>query len=157
MMGFLTGFLLPCLYAVMACVAFCFILNQRGLLLVVSSLGGGVGWAVCLLCAFTGSDVIQYFAGAVAVALYAEVMARLLKAPATGFLVVGILPFVPGGGIYYTMEYCLSGDTELFLTTGIHTFGVAGAVAVGILLVSSITRLLREGRAPKNRHLGGEK
>ena len=141
MMGFLTGFLLPCLYAVMACVAFCFILNQRGLLLMVSSLGGGVGWAVCLLCAFTGSDVIQYFAGAVAVALYAEVMARLLKAPATGFLVVGILPFVPGGGIYYTMEYCLSGNTQLFLSTGIHTFGVAGAVAVGLLLASSLVRL----------------
>lgn len=141
MMGFLTGFLLPCLYAVLACVAFCFILNQRGLLLVVSSLGGGVGWAVCLLCAFTGSDVIQYFAGAVAVALYAEVMARLLKAPATGFLVVGILPFVPGGGIYYTMEYCLSGNTQLFLSTGIHTFGVAGAVAVGLLLASSLVRL----------------
>ena len=141
MMGFLTGFLLPCLYAVMACVAFCFILNQRGLLLVVSSLGGGVGWAVCLLCAFTGSDIVQYFAGAVAVALYAEVMARLLKAPATGFLVVGILPFVPGGGIYYTMEYCLSGNTQLFLSTGIHTFGVAGAVAVGLLLASSLVRL----------------
>ena len=141
MMGFLTGFLLPCLYAVMACVAFCFILNQRGLLLVASSLGGGVGWAVCLLCAFTGSDIVQYFAGAVAVALYAEVMARLLKAPATGFLVVGILPFVPGGGIYYTMEYCLSGNTQLFLSTGIHTFGVAGAVAVGLLLASSLVRL----------------
>jgi uncharacterized membrane protein YjjB (DUF3815 family) len=141
MMGFLTGFLLPCLYAVLACVAFCFILNQRGLLLVVSSLGGGVGWAVCLLCAFTGSDIVQYFAGAVAVALYAEVMARLLKAPATGFLVVGILPFVPGGGIYYTMEYCLSGNTQLFLSTGIHTFGVAGAVAVGLLLASSLVRL----------------
>ena len=141
MMGFLTGFLLPCLYAVLACVAFCFILNQRGLLLVVSSLGGGVGWAVCLLCAFTGSDIVQYFAGAVAVALYAEAMARLLKAPATGFLVVGILPFVPGGGIYYTMEYCLSGNTQLFLSTGIHTFGVAGAVAVGLLLASSLVRL----------------
>ena len=141
MMGFLTGFLLPCLYAVLACVAFCFILNQRGLLLVVSSLGGGVGGAVCLLCAFTGSDIVQAVAGAVAVALYAEVMARLLKAPATGFLVVGILPFVPGGGIYYTMEYCLSGNTQLFLSTGIHTFGVAGAVAVGLLLASSLVRL----------------
>lgn len=134
MMEIFTGLLLPCFYAVMACVAFCLVLNHHGKLMVVSSLGGGVGWAA-----------------------YAEVMARLMKAPATGFLVVGILPFVPGGGIYYTMEYCLSGDTELFLTTGIHTFGVAGAVAVGILLVSSITRLLREGRAPKNRHLGGEK
>lgn len=140
-MAFLTGFLFPCFYAVMACIAFCLILNQRGLLLLISSLGGGVGWAVCLLCAFTGSDVVQYFAGAMAVALYAEVMARVFKAPATGFLVVGILPFVPGGGIYYTMEYCLSGDTQLFLSTGIHTFGVAGAVAVGLLLASSLVRL----------------
>ena len=147
MMGFLTGFLLPCLYAVLACVAFCFILNQRGLLLVVSSLGGGGGWAVCLLCAFTGSDIVQYFAGAVAVALYAEVMARLLKAPATGFLVVGILPFVPGGGIYYTMEYCLSGNTQLFLSTGIHTFGVAGAVAVlGLALLPFLDLLVRTDR-----------
>ncbi len=152
MMGFLTGFLLPCLYAVLACVAFCFILNQRGLLLVVSSLGGGVGWAVCLLCAFTGSDIVQYFAGAVAVALYAEVMARLLKAPATGFLVVGILPFVPGGGIYYTMEYCLSGNTQLFLSTGIHTFGVAGAVAVGLLLASSLVRLALPLFQRRNNH-----
>ena len=152
MMGFLAGFLLPCLYAVLACVAFCFILNQRGLLLVVSSLGGGVGWAVCLLCAFTGSDIVQYFAGAVAVALYAEAMARLLKAPATGFLVVGILPFVPGGGIYYTMEYCLSGNTQLFLSTGIHTFGVAGAVAVGLLLASSLVRLALPLFQRRNNH-----
>jgi len=65
--------------------------------------------------------------------------------------VVGILPFVPGGGIYYTMEYCLSGNTQLFLSTGIHTFGVAGAVAVGILLVSSVTRLLRPVRMVQDR------
>ena len=90
MSGFLTGFLLPCVYAVMACLAFCFLLNQRGRLMVVSSLGGGVGWAVCLLCAFTGSDILQYFAGSVAVAIYAEVMARVMKSPATGFLVVGV-------------------------------------------------------------------
>ncbi len=140
--GFLRDFLLPCVYAVMACLAFCLLLNQRGRLMLASSLGGGVGWAVCLLCAFTQSDIVQYFAGAVAVAVYAEIMARVMKSPATGFLVVGILPFVPGGGIYYTMEYCLAGDTQMFLTTGIHTFGVAGAVAVGILLVSSLTRLL---------------
>ena len=118
----LTGFLLPCVYAVMACLAFCLLLNQRGRLMVASSL-----------------------------AVYAEVMARVMKSPATGFLVVGVLPFVPGGGIYYTMEYCLSGDTQLFLSTGIHTFGVAGAVAVGILLVSSVTRLLRPVRMVQDR------
>ena len=68
MMEIFTGLLLPCFYAVMACVAFCLVLNHHGKLMVVSSLGGGVGWAACLLCAFTGSDIVQYFAGAVAVA-----------------------------------------------------------------------------------------
>lgn len=142
MNGFFTDFFLPCVYAVAACLSFCLLLDQRGRLMVVSSLGGGVGWAVYLLCAFSGSDTFQYFAGSVAVAIYAEIMARVMKSPATGFLVVGVLPFVPGGGIYYTMEYCIAGDTQQFLTTGIHTLGVAGSVAVAILLVSSVTRLL---------------
>ena len=151
MSGFLTGFRPPGVSAVLASRALCYILTQRGRLRVDSPWGGGVGWAVCLLCAFTGSDILQYFAGSVAVAIYAEVMARVMKSPATGFLVVGVLPFVPGGGIYYTMEYCIAGDTQQFLTTGIHTFGVAGSVAVGILLVSSATRLLHPIKMAQDR------
>lgn len=152
-MAFFADFLLPCFYSVLACAASCIILGRKGPLMLVSSLGGGVGWAVCLLCAFTGSDIVQYFFGAVAVALYAEVMARVCKATVTGFLVVGILPFVPGGGIYYTMDYCLSGDTQQFLSTGIHTFGIAGAVAVGLLLASSLVRLFLSVLHKKEAHL----
>ena len=55
----------------------------------------------------------------------------MFKAPVTGFLTIGILPLVPGGGIYYTMEYCVSGQTSQFIETGIHTFAIAGALAVG--------------------------
>ena len=39
------------------------------------------------------------------VSALAELLARLLKAPATIFLVIGIIPLVPGGGLYYTMDY----------------------------------------------------
>ena len=67
-------------------------------------------------------------------------MARVNRAPVTGFLLVGLLPLVPGGGIYYTMEYGISGDTINFLQTGLHTFGIAGSLALGILVVSSIVR-----------------
>lgn len=58
-------------------------------------------------------------------------------------MTIGILPLVPGGGIYYTMEYCVSGQTELFIETGIHTFAIAGALAVGVLIVSSLVRLFQ--------------
>ena len=67
-----------------------------------------------------GSDLAQYLISTIVVSAYAEVMARVFKAPVTGFLTIGILPLVPGGGIYYTMEYCVSGQTSQVIETGTH-------------------------------------
>ena len=48
---------------------------------------------------------------------------------------------MPGGGIYYSMEHAMSGDIDLFLSTLLHTLGLAGALAVGVLTVASLVRL----------------
>ena len=129
--------------AFLGSMGFALVFHIRREKLVLASLGGLLSWGIYLaLSGWTEQDVPRFLAATAAAAIYAEIMARVLKAPATGFLIVGILPFVPGGGIYYTMEYCLSGDTQQFLSTGIHTFGVAGAVAVGLLLASSLVRLV---------------
>ena len=109
-------------------------------------LGGAVGWFVYLLAAPFGNDIFQNFAGTVVLSIYAELMARLRRKPATGYLLVALFPLVPGGGIYYTMEYCIAGNTDLFLETGLHTLGVAGVLALGVLLVSSVVRMF--GRSP---------
>ena len=96
---------------------------------------------VYLLCAPAQNDLLQYFVGTIALAVYAEIMARVRRAPATGYLHVALLPMVPGGGIYYTMEYGIAGNTERFLETGMHTLGIAGSLALGILVVSSVARI----------------
>ena len=62
-----------------------------------------------------------------------------LAVPVTSYLLVALFPLVPGGGIYYTMEHALNGDTELFLDTLMHTLGLAGALAVGVMVVSVTT------------------
>ena len=113
---FVRDLLLPCLFASIGCLGFCFILNVRGRLMLFATLGGALGWGVFLLCGplFPG-DIIRYLVGTVAVAAYGEAMARICKVPATSFLLVGLLPFVPGGGIYYTMEYCINGDIDQFM------------------------------------------
>ena len=36
----------------------------------------------------------------------------------------------------------MSGETSLFLSSLLHTLGLAGALAVGVLLVSSLMRLV---------------
>ncbi|HJF55737.1 threonine/serine exporter family protein [Anaerotruncus colihominis] len=136
--------LLPCLYSFIGCIGYClsFNIRPRKQMLLLSSAGGALGWCVYLLCGGMKNDIIQSFFAIIVVAVYSEIMARLYKAPATVYLVVGLIPLVPGGGIYYTMEYCINGDMMNFMNTGIHTFGIAGALSIGILLVSGGVRLL---------------
>ena len=57
-----------------------------------------------MLCNGLGSDIFQCFIATVVVSIYSEILARKCKAPTTCFQIVSILPLVPGGGIYYTME-----------------------------------------------------
>ena len=61
------------------------------------------------------------------------------------------LPLVPGGGIYYAMGYCLEGDTEQFLSALLGTLSMAAALAVGVILASSLFRAVfpRLARVPK--------
>lgn len=130
-----------CLWAFLACLAFCLIFNIRSRGFMFYALGGALGWFVFLLLSPAGSDIFQSFVASVSVSIYSEGMARALKKPVTGLQLVSILPLVPGGGIYYTMEYCVIGNNTMFLRTGLHTLGIAGALAMGILLVSSLFRL----------------
>ena len=68
-------------------------------------------------------------------------MARVRKCPATGYLLIAFITLVPGAGIYNMMDAALRGDTQDFLTTGLHTLSIAGSLAVGVLVVSSLVRM----------------
>lgn len=77
------------------------------------------------------SDVPKYFIATVVISVYSEIMARVCKVPVTLFLTTAVLPLVPGGGMYYTMEYCVRGETSLFAETGLHTLGFGRRYCVG--------------------------
>ena len=135
-------YLLPCVYAFLACIGFSMLFNIHGAGMLICAGGGGLGRLCYLLTGpLVGNDIIQSFFAALVISAWSEVMARLRKCPVTSYLLVALFPLVPGGGIYYTMEHALNGDTELFLDTLMHTLGLAGALAVGVLLVASVVRL----------------
>lgn len=140
-MELLTEYLLPVLFAFCASLGFAIIYNIHGFGILICALGGGLGWLVYLLAAPLGDDITQTLLATIAIAIYSECMARVRRCPVTGYLLVGIFPLVPGGGVYYTMEYAINGETMLFLSTFLHTLGLAGALAVGVLLVSSFVRM----------------
>ncbi len=143
--------LLPCLYSFIATVGFCIIFNIRGKMVFFASLGGALGWLAYELSSFFGNDLSQYFIATVVIALYSEIMARLHKVPVTVYLIAALIPLVPGSGIYYTMEHFIDGNNDAFLTTFIHTIAIAGCLAFGILLVSSLVRLSNRIKLDKHR------
>lgn len=133
---------LPVLWAFLSSLVFCGIFNVKDKkIILVSALGGGLGWFAYLISAPFASVVMQNFIAAITVALFSEFMSRLLKTPSTVFLVIGVLPMVPGGGIYYTMEYGVQGNTQMFIEKGIETISVAAAIAVGVSVASALFRM----------------
>lgn len=146
-MEVLTGYILPCVYAFVACIGFSVLYNIHGFGMVICAFGGSLGWLAYLLTEFVFlDDFLRILVAAMVVAIYAEVMARIRKCPVTSYLLVGIFPLVPGSGIYYAMEHAINGETEEFISTLLNTLGLAGSLAVGALLVSSTVRLLNARR-----------
>lgn len=128
---------LPCVCAFMACVGFTLMFNIHGGGKLIAGVGGALGWLVYLL---AGSTIFAAFLAAAVIGVFAEVMSRVRRCPVTGYVLVALLPLVPGGGVYYAMRYCVSGETDRFLSTLLHTFGMAAALAVGAMLASSVFR-----------------
>ncbi len=131
------------LFAFFACIASGVLFQLRRSKLVCAALGGALAWLIFALCSqWLHNDIACYFLATLAISLYSELMARRNRTPATVYLIVAILPLVPGGGLYLTMEYFIQGQTSLGIAQGLHTLGIAGALAIGIVLVSSTVRLI---------------
>ena len=150
---------LPCIYAFLACIGFSLLFNIHGAAgMLICAGGGALGWLVYLLAApLVHSDITQSFLAALAISAWSEIMARLRRCPVTSYLLVALFPLVPGGGIYYTMEHAMSGETSLFLESLLHTLGLAGALAVGVLLVASLARLVTNYQNGHHRLPGGKR
>ena len=106
---------------------------------------GRASWLIYLVSVELGcGSILAYFWSALFASIYSESMARIRKYPAISYLVIAIFPMIPGAGAYYTMNYAVRGDMDMFAQTGMHTAAIAGILAVGILLGSTFFRLLRK-------------
>ena len=87
-----------------ACVGFAYWFNVKGIQVLYSGVGAFFTWLVYALLYDYGCDnFTATLVGAIFVALYAQIMARVNKAPATIFQTVCAFPLVPGPNLYYMM------------------------------------------------------
>jgi uncharacterized membrane protein YjjB (DUF3815 family)/ASC-1-like (ASCH) protein len=109
----------------------------------VCCVGGMLTWCVVLffdnlnLGIFTSNLIGSIFA-----ILFSSCVAIKIKLPSTILLTTCVVPLVPGGSLYYTMQYLISKDFAMFYEYGLKTIltalGIAGGIVVGSIIFSAI-------------------
>ncbi len=136
-------FLLECTAGVIGCIGFSILFNIHKMGILFGCIGGIIGWsAYCTVIALGGSAATAMLISSAVAAIYAEVMARIRKSPAIGYLVVSLIPLIPGSSLYYTMTYMVRGEMADFGNKGMDTVLLTGMMAVGILLVFTSVRII---------------
>lgn len=145
------GFWMQEFGCLVGCLGFSVLFNIHGPGGLLCTLGGFLAWAVYLLSVKLGaSSISAYFFAALFASMYSEIMARVRKYPAISYLVVSIFPLIPGASIYYTMRSAVQGDLASFANIGMQTIGIAGFIAVGIVIASTLFRLWRSWKFNRN-------
>lgn len=125
-------------------ITFCYaiIFQVRGKNILYASLGASLGGIVYHICMNVG---LHYFLSllytSIVISCYSEVMSRKRKAPVTLFLISAIICFVPGGLMYHTMAEIIQGNMEKSVSLGMEALASAGALALGIMITSSLFKV----------------
>ncbi|NLM75598.1 MAG: threonine/serine exporter [Clostridiaceae bacterium] len=139
---FIKNFILAFLGSIAPAIA----MNIEKRLLLWTGLGGSVGY--CIAYALNTSapslSISQIFIGTVTVAIFSELMAKKLKAPATVFCVPGIFPFLPGIAAYQTIQSLVENNVQKAVRHAVDTLFKAFTIAFGILIVTALFRLIRK-------------
>lgn len=131
------------IFSFIATVGFSIFLNAPKSTLLPSGITGAIGWTVYIfLVDVSSNSIFANFIAAAIVSLLSEILARKLKHPAILFVIPGIIPLVPGLGMYNTMLYLVQNNFGLAISTGADTLFISGAIALGVLIVTSLSRTL---------------
>ena len=133
---------IQCFAGMIGTLGFSLMFNMHGRGLPFALLGSIISWLVCSSCMRIGlPEPTSYLIAAAVSCFYAEVMARVRKFPATSYLLAALVPLIPGAGIYYTMDFIRRGMGQEAYQKGMSTAAIAGAMAVGVLLISTAFRM----------------
>ena len=125
------------LAASLGSLGFAMIFRLRAALLPPAALGGLINWGIYLLLFHLSGEVfLSALAASAASAVYAEILARRLRAPTTLFIVPAVIPSIPGSNLYYTMQAAVGGESGALIENALLTLEWAVAIAGGISIVT---------------------
>ncbi len=129
-------YILEMLYCFIATFFFAMIMNAPKKTLILSAVNASLGYLIYELFIIKGNPMLGFFLGTTCVATFGEIFARKLKMPATIFIFPGVIPIVPGLGLYETILAFVQNDISSALETGVKTILNIGCMAIAMALVS---------------------
>ena len=128
--------LIQLLTGMLGSVGFAMIFRLPFRYLPLAALGGLLNWGSYLGCfALSGALFLSCFVASALSALYAELLAKYLRAPTTLFLIPAVIPSIPGSNLYYTMFGVVRGDWGYAAKNALLTAEYALALAAGMSIV----------------------
>lgn len=82
------------------------------------------------------NNFIATLTAMIAICVYSEILARVIKTPSNVILIPSTIPLVPGGLLYYTLSYLIHFDKANFLYYAKETAFVGLGIALGAVIVS---------------------
>lgn len=127
------------IFSAAACAAFGIGFNIRGKHLFMAAAGAFISEFICSQLMSVGmSEPKAVFISASAAAMLSECAARVFHSPANMYLIISIIPLVPGGMLYQTMSAFVRGELDTGICLAVDTIGIAGSIAMGIFAVTSL-------------------
>ena len=129
------------------CAGFALWFNTKKLAHVIAcALGAALTWGVYLgAAALIGEIYPAILIASVVCSLYAALMARINKAPATIFRTICIFPLIPGAALYYMMYGIIMRDGELASSMGLTLLLTCFCIVLGFMAVEAVGKLFRKG------------
>ena len=127
----------------LGCVGFALWFNVKGKKVAFCGLGALLTWAIYLVSLRFGSEAFAatLFAS-IGCGFYAQLMARLNKAPATIFMTVSVFPLIPGAALYYMMYGFVMKDMALGLAKGAELLLACFGIVLGFMVVEVASRYI---------------
>lgn len=123
-----------------------------------AGIAGACGGGVYFFSAQSGLDVVMAsFLSALVISLLAHIFARVFKAPVTVFLIAGILPTVPGAGMYRTVYYMIADDRTHAAYYLVQTLEIAGVIALAVFLMDTLFRIRPGKHVRRPGNAGGDR
>ena len=139
----MTDYIIQTLMGAIGSVGFAILFNVPRKQLPLFFIGGALDWAVYLLCVHNGcSEFLGMLFATMTAALSSEILARVVHAPVLILVVPMLVPLIPGGSLYRSMDALVRSQKAEFLEYGSSAIISAGAICLGIICMTAITQTI---------------